>query len=144
MIRKNENRFSDKIMLKQNILGALIALTLAGCAGQGFSFGAKPQQADIGMAGRWILAAPNSPTCGMNFTGASGARSGNVSPEGGCPGNFYLSRHWLLEQDALVINDDEDRPLARLPLSGGRYEGPSTAGLPVTLTRQPTLGAPGN
>lgn len=144
MIPKCGYRLSGKIMLKQNILGALIALTLAGCAGQGSLFGGKPQQDDNGMAGRWILAAPNAPSCGMNFTGASGARSGNVSPEGGCPGNFYLSRHWLLEQDALVINDDEDRPLARLPMSGGRYEGTSTAGLPLTLTRQPTLGAPGN
>jgi hypothetical protein len=123
--------------------GALIALMLVGCAGQGFPFGNKPQ-ADAGMAGRWILAAPNAPTCGMNFTGASGARSGNVSPEGGCPGNFYLSRHWLLEQDTLVINDDEDKTLARLPLLGARYEGQSAAGLPVTLARQPVLGAPGN
>ena len=143
MIPKSGNRFSDKIMLKQNIFGALTALTLAGCAGQGSLFGNKPQT-DTGMAGRWILAAPNAPTCGMNFTGASGARSGNVSPEGGCPGNFYLSRHWLFEQDMLVINDDEDMNLARLPLVGGRYDGQSTAGLPVTLARQPILGAPGN
>jgi Protease inhibitor Inh len=124
--------------------GALIALMLAGCAGQGFSFEGKPQQADTAMAGRWILAAPNAPTCGMNFTGAAGARSGNVSPEGGCPGNFYLSRHWLLEQDALAINDDENNSLARLQLAGTRYEGQSVAGLTVTLTRQPTLAAPGN
>jgi hypothetical protein len=124
--------------------GALIALMLAGCAGQGFSLGGKPQQADTGMAGRWILAAPNAPTCGMNFTGGPGARNGNVSPEGGCPGNFYLSRHWLLEQDALMINDDEDNSLVRLQLTGGRYEGISTAGLSVTLARQPTLAAPGN
>jgi hypothetical protein len=143
MIPKSGNRFSDKIMLKQNIFGTLIVLTLAACAGQDFSFGNKPQ-ADTGMTGRWILAAPNAPTCGMNFTGASGARNGNVSPEGGCPGNFYLSRHWLLEQDALVINDDENKALARLPLVGARYEGLSVAGVPVTLARQPTLGAPGN
>ncbi len=124
--------------------GALVALTLAGCAGQGLSFGGKPQQADTGMPGRWILAAPNAPTCGMNFTGGPNARSGNVSPEGGCPGNFYLSRHWLLEQDALVINDDDNNTLARLPSAGGRYEGQSAAGLPVTLARQPVLGAPEN
>jgi hypothetical protein len=80
----------------------------------------------------------------MNFTGQPGARNGNVSPEGGCPGNFYMSRHWALEQDALVINDDENNPLARLPLAGGRYEGQSIAGLSVTLTRQPVLTAPGN
>jgi hypothetical protein len=123
--------------------GALIALMLTGCAGQGFSFGNKPQ-ADTAMAGRWILAAPNAPTCGMNFAGAPSARSGNVSPEGGCPGNFYLSRHWLLEQDALVINDDEDNMLARLPSTGTRFEGTSVAGLSVSLVRQPVLAAPGN
>jgi hypothetical protein len=123
--------------------GALIALMLAGCAGQGFSLGNKPQ-ADTPMAGRWILAAPSAPNCGMNFTGGPGARNGNVSPEGGCPGNFYLSRHWLFEQDALVINDDEDNSLVRLQLTGGRYEGISTAGLSVTLARQPTLAPSGN
>ena len=66
------------------------------------------------MAGRWILTAPNAPSCGMNFAGAPGAREGTVSPEGGCPGKFFLSRRWALEQDALVINDDENNPLARL------------------------------
>jgi hypothetical protein len=84
------------------------------------------------MPGRWILAAPNAPTCGMNFTGA---RSGKVSPEGGCPGNFYLSRTWALEQDALVIKDEGDNTLARLPNAGGRFEGQSAAGLSVTLSR---------
>jgi hypothetical protein len=123
----------------------LLAMTLAGCAGQGSPFGDKAQQTpDTAMAGRWILAAPGAPTCGMNFTGAPGARTGNVSPEGGCPGNFYLSRTWALEQDALVINDDENNPLARLPSTSGRFEGQSTAGLSVTLTRQPALAAPAN
>ena len=124
--------------------GILIALTLAGCAGQGFSFGDKSQQADTAMAGRWILAAPGAPTCGMNFYGVAGAREGKVAPEGGCPGNFYLSRRWLLEQDALVINDDDNNMLARLPSAGTRFEGSSTLGLSVTLARQPALAAPGN
>jgi hypothetical protein len=124
--------------------GILIALMLAGCAGQGFPFGEKAQQADTSMAGRWILAAPGAPICGMNFYGVAGAREGKIAPEGGCPGNFYLSRRWLLEQDALVINDDENNTLARLPSAGGRFEGSSTAGLSVTLARQPSLAAPGN
>jgi protease inhibitor Inh len=123
---------------------AFLALMLAGCAGQGFSFGGKPQQPNVGIAGRWILAAPNAPTCGMNFTGAAGARNGNISPEGGCPGNFYMSRHWLLDQDTLVISDDDDNTLARLPPAGTRYEGQSVAGLAVALARQPVLAAPGN
>ena len=117
--------------------GALLAMTLAGCAGQGLSFGNKPQQVDTGMAGRWIMAAPNAPTCGMNFSGPAGARSGNVSPEGGCPGNFYLSRTWMLEADVLVINDEDSNVLARLNTAGGGFEGQSTAGLPVNLRRPP-------
>jgi Protease inhibitor Inh len=124
--------------------GSLIALMLAGCAGHGFSFGDGPPQADTAMAGRWILAAPGAPTCGMNFTGAPSARSGNVSPEGGCPGNFYLSRYWAFQASVLVINDDENNTLARLNLVTTRYEGQSIAGLSVTLARQPVLAAPGN
>jgi protease inhibitor Inh len=115
--------------------GALMAMALAGCAGQGF--GGKPQQPETGMAGRWIMAAPNAPTCGMNFIGPAGARSGNVSPEGGCPGNLFLSRRWMFEADVLVIDDDENNPLARLNAAGGRYEGQSTAGLSVSLARPP-------
>ena len=44
------------------------------------------------MAGRWILAAPNAPTCGINFSGAPGVQQGTLLPEGGCPEKFYLSR----------------------------------------------------
>jgi hypothetical protein len=120
--------------------GVLMALMLAGCAGQGVSLNASPA-AENALPGRWILAAPNAPTCGINFSGAAGARAGTVSPEGGCPGSFYLSRRWLLEQDALVINDDENNVLARFNFADGRYEGKSTAGTPVTLARQP---APAN
>jgi hypothetical protein len=87
------------------------------------------------MPGRWMLSAPNAPMCGMNFTGAG--RSGKVSPEGGCPGNFYLSRSWALESDTLVIKDESDEVLARLPNASGRFEGQSTAGLSVTLARPP-------
>jgi len=112
-----------------------LALSLAGCAGGGFAPGTtSPAATEMGMPGRWILAAPNAPMCGMNFTGA---RNGKVSPEGGCPGNFYLSRAWELDGDTLVIKDDNDNTLARLPGAGGRFDGPSVAGLPVTLTRPP-------
>ena len=113
------------------------AMLLAGCAGsplggQSASTAALPD----GMAGRWMLAAPNAPICGLNFGGAPGAREGKVAPEGGCPEKFYMSRRWVLETDGLVINDDENNPMARFTLAGTRYEGQSTAGTPVTLTRQ--------
>jgi protease inhibitor Inh len=110
-----------------------LAMMVAGCAGGSLtSGGAGPTTGELGMPGRWILAAPNAPTCGMNFTGA---RSGKVSPEGGCPGNFYLSRTWALENDALVIKDEGDNTIARLPNAGGQFEGQSAAGLSVTLSR---------
>lgn len=121
--------------------GVLIALLLGGCAGgQGLTIGgsaANAQAPETGMAGRWILSAPNAPTCGMNFSGGAGAKNGKVSPEGGCPGNFYLSRTWALDQDTLVINDDGNNALVRLSNTGGRFEGTSVAGLPVTLARPP-------
>ncbi|MGH6665068.1 MAG: AprI/Inh family metalloprotease inhibitor [Pseudolabrys sp.] len=91
------------------------------------------------MTGRWILAASNAPTCGMNFAGSPGAQQGTVTPEGGCPGSFFTSTHWRLDQGMLVIDDEENQPLAQLTYAGGRFEGQATAGMAVTLTRQ-TLG----
>jgi hypothetical protein len=116
--------------------GLLIATLLAGCAGQSLTTGATQGGGELGMPGRWMLSAPNSPMCGMNFTGAG--QSGKVSPEGGCPGNFYLSRSWALESDTLVIKDENDNTLARLPNTGGRFEGPAVVGLTVTLARPPS------
>jgi hypothetical protein len=118
--------------------GVLVAWLLAGCAGSPFG-GATPVAVatlDVDMTGRWILAAPNAPPCGMNFAGAPGGLAGTVEPEGGCPGRFYTSRRWTLDKGTLTINDDENQPLARLSFASGRYEGQATAGMPVTLTRQ--------
>ena len=119
--------------------GVFIALMLAGCTGEHFSFGGSAPEAppppNAVMAGRWMLAAPNAPACGMNFGGAPGASEGTIAPEGGCPGKFFLSRHWASEQGALVINDEENQPLAHLNLADGRFVGQSTAGTPVTLAR---------
>jgi hypothetical protein len=114
---------------------ALIAFTLAGCAG-----GATPgtQATNTDMTGRWMLSAPNAPPCGMEFGGTPGAREGAIMPDGACPGNFFMSRRWALDQNALVINDKENITLARFNIAGGRYEGQSAAGTPVTLARQAT------
>jgi hypothetical protein len=87
------------------------------------------------MAGRWMLSAPNAPACGMNFEGAPGQTQGAIEPEGGCPGKFFMSRHWQLAQDQLTINDHENEPLAQLKFAGGHFEGQSTAGTPVRLAR---------
>jgi len=119
---------------------ALGALLLAGCAGNPLS-GVAPATApapNVGMTGRWILAAPNAPSCGMNFVGAAGGQEGTIEPEGGCPGNFFTSRHWTLAAGTLTINDHENQPLANLTFADGRFQGQATAGTAVTLSRQPS------
>jgi hypothetical protein len=116
--------------------GVLVALTLTGCAGDQFSLGSSapaPTPMDVPMAGRWILTAPNAPSCGLEFNGTAGARSGNVAPDGGCPGNFYMSRRWAMEGSSLTITDDENQPLAQFKFAGTRFEGQTASGAPVAL-----------
>jgi len=116
--------------------GVLVALLLADCAGAPFgdSAPAAPTPAES-MAGRWFLVAPNAPPCGMNFGGAPGAQQGSVTPDGGCPGKFFMSRRWTLDQNVLVINDEDNKPLANLSYAGNRFEGQAAAGMAVTLSR---------
>jgi hypothetical protein len=120
-------------------VAGIAALALAGCSGDKFSAGdltssaSGPQPAPVEMNGRWMLAAPGAPACGMNF---SGSRSeGVIAPEGGCPGNFFTSRRWSFEQGALVIRDHNGDPLGQLKLAGSRYEGTAASGQQITLTR---------
>src|SRR5262249_37488526 len=80
-------------MVVRAATGLLAVLPLAGCAGDQLSPGSSapaPAPVEDSMPGRWILAAPNAPSCGLEFGGAPGARSGTVSPDGGCPANFYM------------------------------------------------------
>ena len=119
-------------------MGVLVVLMLTGCAGEQISLGSSapaPAPADASLTGRWILSAPNVPSCGLEFGGGPGARSGNVAPDGGCPGNFYMSRRWAMEGGALTITNGENEPLAQFKLTGGRFEGQSASGMPVALTR---------
>jgi hypothetical protein len=108
--------------------GMFMALLLAACAGAPFA-------AQNAMAGRWKLSAPNAPFCGMNFDGAPGVKQGTILPDGGCPGELFRSRNWVLTQNTLTINDAENRPLATLKRAGDRFRGTSAAGLSVTLKR---------
>lgn len=87
------------------------------------------------MPGRWILAAPHAPTCGMMFAALPGAPSGTIVPEGGCPERFYLSQRWSLQQNVLTIADAQNRPLATLFLTGEKFAGKSETDTPVTLSR---------
>lgn len=119
--------------------GVVIAVMLAGCGGGKFGEPAPASASPAGMSGRWIMSAPNAPSCGMSFGGAPGAREGKVAPEGGCPDRFFLSRRWSIEQEALVIVDDENNTLARLSFAGDRFEGRSAAGTPVTLAQPAPL-----
>ena len=124
--------------------GLVIGLTLGACAGQQLSLGeaaAPPAPAvTVDMAGRWQLAVPGSPSCGMHFSGGPGIHTGAIQPEGGCPGQFFTARHWQLAKDGqLTIDDYQMNPLAELQLAGGRFTGNSNAGRPVTLSRFPSL-----
>jgi hypothetical protein len=117
-------------------IGVLVVLTLTACAGEQLSLGSSaPAPTDSSIPGRWILSVPNAPSCGLEFGGAPDARTGKVAPDGGCPGSFYMSRRWAMEGDALMITDGENQPLAQLKSKGTHFEGQSTAGMPVTLTR---------
>jgi len=116
--------------------GALAALLLAGCAGN--PLGESPATAltsSVVMTGRWILTTPNAPSCGMHFAGAPDGKEGAIEPEGGCPGNFFTSRHWTLAAGALTINDQNNLPLAQLNYADGGFKGKTTAGTPLTLSR---------
>ena len=120
--------------------GVLVALALAGCASEQASTGSSPTAStqapiDASMTGRWVLSAPNAPSCGMEFRGPVGARNGAISPDGGCPANFYMSRRWAMQGSVLTIADEENQLLAELRPGSTRFEGQSTGGTPITLGR---------
>ena len=115
--------------------GILVVLTLTGCAGERTSLEATPTQKDLTIPGRWILSTANAPTCGLEFGGAASGRTGSISPDGGCPGKFYLSRRWSMDDGAITITDEQDQPLAYFRLVGDRYEGQTTSGTPMILSR---------
>jgi hypothetical protein len=122
-------------MMGLRIAGGIgMALTLAACASDPI---AAPLAA-ASMAGRWTLDAPNAPSCRMAFEGAPGARQGTILADGGCPGEMFRSRSWVLANDALTINDGENRPLATLKRAASGFQGTSSVGLPVTLARVPS------
>ena len=115
---------------------AALMLLLAGCAGTGGLLPGVEEKAPapkVEMAGRWLVITPNAPSCGMIF--GEGADGGTIKPEGGCPGDFFTSRHWALQQDELVIRDHNSEALAQLRFVGGRFEGKSAKGLQVTIAR---------
>lgn len=115
-----------------------VVIALTGCAsGENslLSASTTAATAEVTMPGRWMLSAPNAPSCGMNFAGGPGAYEGTVVPDGGCPGRFFTSRRWVLASGGLTINDHEGNALAQLGFAGGNFEGKTAEGMPVTLAR---------
>ncbi len=121
-------------------LALLAGLLLAGCSSNSLGSGnfisslsgqpaaapapAPPPSPPADMAGRWRFVSTNGEACGMTFTAPVGAAQGAVAPEGGCPGNFFTSRHWVFEQGSLALLDHNRKPLVQLKQSPvGRFEG---------------------
>jgi len=123
----------------------MLALLTGGCAGDQLATGAAQPAAAAAaataaakpdtMSGRWILAAPNAPSCGLNFSGAPAAREGRLAPEGGCPERFFLARRWALTDQALIVGDDDNTLIAEFSFANGRFEGRSAAGVALSLSR---------
>jgi Protease inhibitor Inh len=87
------------------------------------------------MAGRWMLSSGGG-SCAMNFAGAAGAGEGTIAPEGGCPGNFFTSRKWAFEGEALILRNHLGENLAQMRVATpDRFEGQTAAGQPLSLSR---------
>ena len=88
------------------------------------------------MTGRWMLTSPGLGTCVMNFGNATGSPEGTIAPEGGCPGDFFTSRRWIFEKNALVIRNHNGEPLAQLSaVTPMRFDGQSNNGESISLVR---------
>jgi hypothetical protein len=93
-----------------------------------------PTPPPIDLAGRWRLTAAAGGACFMTLGDAPGAGQGTIAPEGGCPGNFFTSRKWTFEHDALIVRDHKGQPLAQLSFTGGHFEGKDDNGGTLSLS----------
>jgi len=123
---------------------ALFTIVLTGCGGGGSLLSDEPDKPqaiaadpakELGMEGRWLLAAPNAPSCGLTFTGPPGASEGRVTPDGGCPQRFFLARRWRLADNGLTIVDGDGVALGTFRNAGDRFEGRSATATALTLSR---------
>ncbi|SRR5579884_1689962 len=114
-----------------------LILTLSACAGDQKTESILTANPQLDMIGHWTLSAPNAPSCGIEFDGMPGDDKGVARPEGGCPGAFFMSRHWALAREALVLTivDEKYQPLGELKFSANKFFGQSSSGLPIELTR---------
>jgi Protease inhibitor Inh len=95
---------------------------------------AAPVPPPVDLAGRWKFT-DGAVGCFMTFGNATGAAAGTIAPEGGCPGNFFTSRKWTFEHEALVIRDHKGAPLAQLSFADGRFAGQDAGGAALSLSR---------
>jgi len=120
-------------------IALLTALLVAGCTGAPFDeTGPSPAPAaaaaaPVSMGGRWRLVSANAGACGMTF--GAGAVAGTIAPEGGCPANFFTSRHWVFEQGSLTIQDHRRKPLITMKHTGARFEGALASSEVIWLER---------
>ena len=93
-----------------------------------------PSPPPTDLAGRWRLTAAAGGGCFMTLGDTAGAAQGTIAPEGGCPGNFFTSRKWTFEHDALIIRDHKGQTLAQLSFTGGHFEGQDDKGGTLSLS----------
>lgn len=118
-------------------------MALAGCGGGASLLSDAPEKPqavaatmqELGMEGRWVLAAPNAPSCGLTFTGPPSATEGRVTPDGGCPERFFLARRWRLADGTLTVVDGDGASLGSFRNAGDRFEGRSASETAITLSR---------
>ena len=94
-----------------------------------------PTPPPVDLGGKWKLTAASGGACTMTLGDQPGASQGTIAPAGGCPGNFFTSRKWIFEHDMLLIHDHKGEALAQLSFTGGHFEGQSTNGAAISLSR---------
>jgi hypothetical protein len=109
-----------------------VGLALAGCATETAPTQA-PQPQGIDMNGRWMLS-NGVQTCAVTFVNAD-AGSGTVRPEGGCPGDLFKARQWVLENGRVQVRDHQGQPLAGFGSGGTGFQGEAANGQALTLVR---------
>lgn len=123
------------------IAATLLTFALAACStGGGAALGTSASNAPaahLSMAGRWMLAAPNAPPCGVELRSRT-EQAGDLTPDGGCPGGFYKARRWMLADGVLTVASGDYEALAQLESKGEHFEGRTADGLPLTLSRKPS------
>jgi hypothetical protein len=95
----------------------------------------QPTPPPVDLAGKWTLSAAGGSSCLMTFGDTPGTDHGTIQPAGGCPGNFFTSRKWAFENNALIIRDFKGNSLAQLSFAADHFEGQGPNGAALTLSR---------